>query len=201
MAVPPNLTIKIDDFPFESLPLITTHYNIMFKSKKKSEPKIDFDAPLSPEADKFLAAATAEFNTKQEALHRDWRFGTAKQWGYDLVSGILKLDFEDGAQFQADGQILGSYSASGGSWEWAWNNPHVEMAMARDSKFAKEVGERLGISYLQAPMVPVPGEEFASYLAAIGVKATESIGVYRGKAGPIDVFITLKNARWAKTAA
>jgi len=170
----------------------------MFKSKKKSEPKLDFDAPLSPEADKFLAEATAEFNTKQEALRRDWRFGTAKQWGYDQVSGILKLDFEDGTQFQADGQILGSYSATGGSWEWAWNNPNVEEAMARDSKVTKAVGERLGISYLQAAMVPVPNEDFASYLAAIGVKATDSIGVYRGKAGPIDVFITLKNARWAK---
>lgn len=169
----------------------------MFKSKKKSEPKVNFDAPLSPEADKFLAEATAEFNVKQEALRRDWRFGTAKQWGYDQVSGILKLDFEDGAQFQADGQILGSYSSHGRSWEWAWNNPHVEAAMARDSKMAREMGERLGISYLVAPMIPVPGEDFASYLAAIGVKATNSIGVYRGNAGPIDVFITLKNARWA----
>jgi len=34
--------------------------------KKKSGPKIDLDAPLSPEADKFLAEATAEFNAKQE---------------------------------------------------------------------------------------------------------------------------------------
>lgn len=169
--------------------------------RKKSAPKIDLDAPLSPEADKFLADATAEFNAKQEALRRDWRFGKAKQWGYDQVSGILKLDFEDGAQFQADGQILGSYSASGGSWEWAWNNPHVAAVMARDSKMVKQVGERLGISYLVAPMIPVPGEEFAAYLAAIGVKATDSIGVYRGNAGPIDVFITLQNARWAKRAA
>jgi hypothetical protein len=28
---------------------------------------MDFDAPLSPEADKFLAEATAEFNVKQDA--------------------------------------------------------------------------------------------------------------------------------------
>jgi len=47
-------------------------------------------------------------------------------------------------------------------------------------------------------MIPVPSEEFASYLCAIGVKATDSIGVFRGKAGPVDVMITLKNARWAK---
>ena len=170
----------------------------MSKRKKKSGPKIDLDAPLSPEADKFLAEATAEFNAKQEALRRDWRFDSYKQWGYEQTSGILKLDFEDGAAFNADGQILGSYSAGGHSWEWAWNNPHVEAAMARDSQLVKQLGERLGIAYLVAGMIPVPSEEFASYLCAIGVKATDSIGVFRGKAGPVDVMITLKNARWAK---
>ena len=171
----------------------------MSKSKAKSEPKTD--ALLTPEADKFLADATAEFQAKHETLTRDWRFGTGKQWGFEQVSGVFKLDFDDGAQFQADGQILGSYLAARGSWEWAWNNPHVTAEMARDSKLAKQVGERLGISYLVTPMVPVPSEDFASYLAAIGVKATDSAGVYRGKAGPVDVFITLKNPRWAKKAA
>jgi hypothetical protein len=172
----------------------------MQKAKKISKRNTEFDAPLSPKADKFLAEATAEFKTKQETLTRDWRFGTGKQWGFDQVSGLFKLDFADGAQFQADGQILGSYFAARNSWEWAWNNPHVAPAMAQDSKAVKEVGERLDIAYLVEPMVAVPSEPFASYLAAIGVKATDSIGVYRGKSGPVEVFITLKNPRWAKKA-
>jgi hypothetical protein len=33
----------------------------MSKTNKKIKSKIDFDAPLSPEADKFLPEATAEF--------------------------------------------------------------------------------------------------------------------------------------------
>ncbi|MCD6051345.1 MAG: hypothetical protein K0Q55_2749 [Verrucomicrobia bacterium] len=169
--------------------------------KKKAEPKIDLDAPLSPEADKYLAAATAEFNTKQAALRKDWRLDSYKQWGFDQFSGVLNLDFKNGAQFSADGQILGSYSADGHSWEWAWNNPNVEAAMTRDSKLVKKVGKRFGIGYLVAGMIPAPGEEFVSYLCAIGIKATDSIGVFRGKAGPIDVMITLKNARWTKKAA
>ena len=48
----------------------------------RDEPKIDFDAPLSPEADKFLGEATAEFNAKQEALRRDWRIDSSDEWGY-----------------------------------------------------------------------------------------------------------------------
>ena len=162
--------------------------------------KIDFEAPLSPEADKYLAEATSEFNSKQDMLRRDWYLGAQQQWWYDQVSGILRLDFADGSQLQADGQILGSYSTKGRSWEWAWNNPYVQAEAAKDSQAAKEVGERLGISYLQVAMVSLPGEEFVSYLCAIGVKAADSIGIFRGKAGPIDVLITLKNPRWSKKA-
>ena len=50
----------------------------------KTEPKIDLDAPLSPEADKFLGTATEEFNAKQAVLRRDWRFDSYKQWAYEI---------------------------------------------------------------------------------------------------------------------
>ena len=173
----------------------------MMTRKNMSAETPDPIAPLSPEADKYLGEATAEFNTKQEALRREWRFDTYKNWGYDQFSGILRLDFADGAQFNADGQILGSYAAGNHSWEWAWNNPHVETAMTRDSQMVKEAGKRLGISYLVTGMVPAPNEEFVSYLCAIGLKATNSIGVFRGKAGPIAVMIILKNPRWTKKPA
>jgi hypothetical protein len=168
--------------------------------KQRRTPLTDLDAPLSPEADQFLAAATAEFNTKQEALRQKWRFDDCEEWAYDQIGGVLRLTFNDGTAFLADGQILGSYSASDSSWEWAWNNPHVDPAMARDSEAVKALGQRLGIEYLQAGMIPVPGDDFLSYLCAIGIKATDSIGVYRGSAGHIEVFITLKNPRTERSA-
>lgn len=170
-------------------------------SKKKANPASELDAPLSPEADKFLAEATEEFNAKQEALTRDWHFDDFKQWGFDQLNGVFRLEFEDGTEFQADGQILGSYSATNKSWEWAWHNPYVDPSIARDSKTVKELGERLGLSYTATGMIPVPGDEFVSYLCAIGVKATGSLGVFRGAAGPIEVMILLKNPRTAKKAA
>jgi hypothetical protein len=173
----------------------------MRTTENKSESKMQSGTHLSPEADKYLGEATSEFNTKQEAMRRDWRFDSYKQWGYDQYSGVLKLDFADGAQFCGDGQILGSYVAAKHSWEWAWNNPNVEEAMKRDSRLVKQVGERLDISYLVSGMVPAPTEEFVSYLCAIGLKATDSIGVFRGKAGAVSVMITLKNPRWTKKAA
>jgi len=169
-------------------------------TKKTVNPPPGFDGPLSPEADKFLAEATDEFETKQAALDRDWHFDSFKQWGFDQVSGIFRLEFDAGKEFQADGQILGSYAEAGKSWEWGWHNPYVDASIARDSKVVREVGERLGLSYLTAGTVPVPGDEFISYLCAIGLKATESIGVFRGPAGPIDVMILIKNPRLVEKA-
>jgi hypothetical protein len=168
--------------------------------RKKSRATFDFDAPLTPEADEFLAQATAEFNQKQKALKTNWRFGQHKQWGFDQQSGILKLEFADGAELHFDGQILGSYSPSQHSWEWAWNNPWVEAAMARDSRQVKKLGDRFNIAYLQAGLVPLPDGQFVSYLCSIGLKATDSVGVYRGQCDPVDVIILLKKPRWAKPA-
>ena len=172
----------------------------ILKPKKTGLP-FDFDAPLSPEADAFLAAATAEFNPKQEALNRNWRFDQHQHWGFEQESGLLKLEFADGAELHFDGQLLGSYSAGQSSWEWAWNNPWVEPAMARDCQLVKEVGEKFDIDYLQAGLIPLPDGQFVSYLSAIGLKATDSVGTYRGACNPVDVVILLKNPRWARRAA
>ena len=156
------------------------------------------DDALSPEADRFLADATAELNTKQETLKRDWRIDSFKDWEYDDARAILKLNFADGAQLQADGQLLGTYLPDGHSFEWAWNSPHFGEAITRGSKLVKRKGEELGISYLQAGMVPVPGEEFLSYLCAIGAKVTESAGIFRADGGGVDILIAVKNPKWAK---
>jgi hypothetical protein len=170
-------------------------------TKKPANLAADLGGPLSPEADQFLAEATAEFDTKQAALDRDWHFNDFKQWGFDQLSGTFRLEFDNGTEFQAEGQILGSYSDDDQSWEWAWHNPYVSDAVARDSREVKKLGERLGLSYATTGKIPVPGEEFISFLCAIGLKATGSLGIFRGTAGPIDVMILLKNPRTVKKAA
>jgi len=161
----------------------------------KRRPGADFDAPLSPEAGQFLAAASDEFNRKQEALQNTWNFGSAAQWGYDQLSGVLRLTFADGSRLEAEGQVLGSYCPGDGKWEWAWNNPNVDRKVAKDSHKVRELGDRLQISYLQLGTIPLPEPKMVSYLCAIGIKATNSIGVYQGEAGPIQVFILLKRPR------
>src|SRR6266704_2575837 len=135
---------------------------------------------LSPDADKFLADAAAEYKTKQAALQSEWKLHSHKQWNFDQTIGLIELKYEDGTELLADGQILGSYSPADGTWEWAWNNPNAMSKVSRDSAKVRDVGKEYGISYLQAGVVPVPDEKFVAYLCGIGLKATGSIGIYRG---------------------
>lgn len=170
-------------------------------TKKELNSVSDAAPPLSPEADRLLGAAVKEFEHKQQKLDADWGFDSYKQWGFDQLSGTFRLEFESGDQFQADGQILGSYANNNASWEWAWNNPFVDASMARDSQLVKQAGERLGVSFLHTGPLEVPNDQFISYLCAVGVKFTDSIGAFRGTAGPIDVVILLKNPRRVKKTA
>lgn len=173
----------------------------MSKPRKAVLPAEAAGQNLSPEADQFLASALEEFNVRQKAMGQEWRFDSYKRWGFEQLSGTFRLEYEDGKQLLADGQILGSYSATENSWEWGWHNPYVDPAIARDSKQVKEIGERLGLACVTPGMVPVPNEEFVSFLCAIGLKATSSISVFRGSAGPIEVMILLKNPRIVEKAA
>lgn len=166
----------------------------MFSFFKKKKPLY---APLTPEQDAFLASCTQEYNEKLERLNREWGFADHKNWGFDQTSGVFELERNDGVKVQADGQIIGSYSSTGDSWEWAWNNPHVEAPMKRDVELVRAFGEKEKIEYLCRGMVPAPDKLFGMYLSGIAAKVIGSEGVFAGDAGPILVFLSLKNLRKA----
>jgi uncharacterized protein DUF6882 len=169
-------------------------------AQKRSVQKRDLD-DLSPEADKWLAAAVSEFNTKQDVLKAEWGFDSFERWAYDQITKVFTLQFADGSQFEADGMILGTYCPGDGSWEWAWNNPNVEAHLAVPKETLVGLGKRLNISYLTIGMIPAPTRQLATYLCAIGVKATGASGVYLGGEGPVEAAIVLSNPRRQLKAA
>ncbi len=175
----------------------------MFFKKKKKQDAQD-DAPLSPEADALLAAACAEYEAKQQALEQgEWRLASCAEWGFDDVAGVVTVKFEDGSQWQADGQFLGSFHPDDSTFQWAWDSPDMGEHLTRDSRLIKEVGELHGIRYLTmgGGCFPIPGAEFVDYLCSIGLKATNSIGVMEAGAEGLVGFIMLKNPRWTHGAA
>ena len=113
------------------------------------------------------------------------------RWGY-----TLRLDFEDGSQLLADGQIAGSVDLTDEGWEWGWNNPNVEEAVAKDSELVRELGEKFDVECLRSGITQTSGGPFPAFLAAVSVKATNSIGAYPAVSGDIMAFILLKNLKW-----
>jgi hypothetical protein len=164
--------------------------------REESQDPMQATTSLSPEADAFLAESMTEYAEKQKALGDTWHFSAYEQWGYDQETGLLTLDFADGRKLLADGQILGTFRTTDCSFEWAWNNPHCEEAVARDSKLVKAIGEQLDISYLKTGMIPIPHQTMLSYIGAIALKATDSAGIFRSGEGEMQYFIAVKNMRW-----
>jgi hypothetical protein len=175
----------------------------MFNIFKKKRPEPDDDAELSPEADALLAAACAEFEEKQQALEEgEWRLASCAGWGFDVDTGMVTVELEDGSRWEADGQWLGSFNPDDQTFQWAWDSPDMGEHLTRDSLRIKEAGERLGIRYLVmgGGCFPIPGPEFVPYLCGIGLKVTDSIGVMEAEAEGMVGFLMLKNPRWNQGA-
>jgi hypothetical protein len=164
----------------------------------------DSDPPLSPEADKFLGEATVEYEAKKQALeHGDWQLCSCAEWGFDMDAGVVSVRFEDGSEWQADGQLLGTFNPEDVSFQWAWDNPNITEHLTRDSRLVRALGERFGLQYLlmEGGCFPLPGPDFVAYLRAIALKATDSVGVMEADEEGMVGFIMLKNLRWTHEAA
>lgn len=157
-------------------------------------------SPLAEEGEAFLREARELMARRQAVLDADWNFSAGRQWSFGQDDGVFGLALPDGRQLQADGQILGTFSTRGYYWQWAWSNPNVDPAMARDSLLAKQAGERLGIPYLVFAKVKVADKAHLRDLAALGVAAADADGVFQGVAGGIEVWILVRNLRQALLA-
>jgi len=166
--------------------------------KKKKPPETQAEAPLSAEADKFIDTALAEYRPKQEAMEREWRISSHTEFEMDPDTGQFSITLSDGASWQADAQILGSFNDENQTWQWAWSHPDCAEAVSRDSGMVREVRQRLGICYLVSKIHRVPHAKAVDYLCAIGAKASGAAGVFPSQDGPLTMFFTLKNLRWTQ---
>ncbi len=157
---------------------------------KKKEP-VTFD--LTPEQDEYLADAIQIYNNSLKEYEKKYGFANYDEWGFDQETGKFLLKDNGKVVISADGQIIGSFSSSDLSWEWAWNNPNVEPAMVQSSLKVKEYGEKEGLNYFCEGVLQVPDVSYAAYLAAVGQKITNSEVVYRGIMGDLSIFLLLNN--------
>ncbi len=155
--------------------------------------EVEFDEELSPEADAYLEEACEELNSKQTELQARWNIDSHVQWSFEQESGQLILGFEGGRVLTSEAQILGSFHPEEQTWEWAWNNPHVDSTVAKDSKTTRAIGEEFGIKYLTEGRLPVDSEDLVAFLCAIGLKATDAEGIFTADSDGLRVYLTLRN--------
>lgn len=149
---------------------------------------------LTPEQDEYLADAIQIYNKSQKEFRKTYGFSNYEEWRFDQDTGKFFLTANRNLSVSADGQIIGSFSANNNTWEWAWNNPHVEPHIKKDSLLVKKYGKKEGLEYLSQGILWLPDEQFGVYLAAVGQKITNSEVVFRGKMGDIFVYLMLKNS-------
>jgi hypothetical protein len=159
-------------------------------------PKVIFGGALTPEADKFLAAVTNEFNEKQTALNSNWLSGQ-RRFDIDMQKALLRVQ-RASSTVVFDIQFAGSHEKERNTWEWAWNNPNVPSALAAASLKARAVGEKYQLRYATSGMVPVPDERLPLFLTALVSNAGGAIGAFRAPAGSLDYYFVLFNPRKAE---
>jgi hypothetical protein len=163
-------------------------------SQRMPQPEELFGTPLSEEADQFLTACNTEFNEKQQALHERWLAGH-ERYDVDLERGVLSLSRMNRAPILFDVEVVGSFSSSGNSWEWAWNNPNVAQSIAVPRAPLAAVGQEYGLKYLLSGFVPVPEKRFPYYLSGIALKVRGALGVYEVPSEDLVIFLLLRNPR------
>ena len=152
----------------------------------------------SPEATAFIDAAHERYELEAERLRTQWKLDQAASMNADLESGVTTYHFADGRRVIADIYVLGSWSRSAKSWEWAWNNPNVPAALKHGADRVREVGQEIGIDEMTWGFVPAPEVHMGTWMAALAAKALDTGGVLPlppEADAEVVLFIALQNIR------
>jgi len=149
---------------------------------------------LDPEQDEFLGLAIQEYNQKRKETHKKYAFDK-HAWSFEQDTNVFQLLKDKKVIYEADGQILGSYLKSDGTFEWAWNNPNSTKSSSIESKLVRKYGKENNLPYFSDGTALIGSEEFAAYFCAVGVKLSNSESAFHGDVGNMVVYIMLKNFR------
>jgi len=157
------------------------------------------DAPTyasltSPEFEAAAAVAVERMLARQTAFDSEWLPDGFRSWSCDQGEGMIRFLNADGTGIEAAVQIVGTYAPDSETWEWGWNNPHVNEELSRDARAARALGETRGFAPLTTGIVRASLEESRRMLA-MAVGAVDAPAVHWGKAGPYVIAMTYRNAR------
>ncbi len=161
--------------------------------------KMHSDAPTyesltSPSFDALAKQSLATLLARQQALGEEVQPDRFPEWSCEQDSGILRFTHANGSGIEATVQILGSFSRSAQSWEWAWNNPHVDEPLAVDSRVVHDHGVTHGMPVLSTGILRATEAQSRLMIGVAGVVAGVD-GVFWGAAGDVMVAMGYRDIR------
>jgi hypothetical protein len=148
----------------------------------------------TPEFEAAADKAIERMRARQAAFDTEWFPDGFDDWTCDQDAGVIRFVKEDGTGIQARVQIIGSYAPDSETWEWAWNNPHVNEELSRDARVARAHGEARGYAPLTTGIVRVSLDECRRMLA-MSVAIVNPPAVYWAEARPYVIAMTYWDAQ------
>jgi hypothetical protein len=145
--------------------------------------------PLVDAGKLMLDASFTHLQERQAACEEAWGLGRCDRWDANLEEGWIRFAHQDGRVITAPVQVVGSYSQSDSSWEWAWNNPNVEPRLAKHAELARDYAAEFKLKQFTSPILTC-SEGDAWQFAAVACLVGEADGVYRAPFGDLLVFLT-----------
>jgi hypothetical protein len=157
----------------------------LFKKKK-----FDIDA--------FIADSYEGLKLVMDAHRKKWNLGAEKSWKVDEREGRIIVSFIDGTVASAPAQIVGTFNAKEGKFQWAWEHSAIVPAMQAHAALVKAFGIKHRAPELTTQIIPCT-EKRAWELTALATLLAEANGAYRVQAKPDTyVFMTFGEVSLSK---
>jgi len=154
--------------------------------------------PAPKDFPKFLDQCLEEF-TKQQKAHSDkWGIDDCETWSVEQATGTIIFTNTRKGHKKVVGkvQIIGSFNSDDNSWRWAWANKTVKEDLQKDALTLKEYGEKNKLKQLTKETWE--GEMNDGWkMTALAVKLLKADCAYRGPAGKLYVFMTIRDLKVA----
>jgi hypothetical protein len=157
------------------------------------------DAPsyaslTSPDFDAMAEQALARTLARQAAFDMEWLPDGFAEWSCDQDEGVLRFVKADGTGIQATVQIVGSYASDSSTWEWGWNNPHVNEELSRDARVVRAYGATERHLPLTTGIIRATPEE-SQRLIGLAAALVNAQGVHWADAGDLAIAMTYSDVR------
>ena len=137
---------------------------------------------------------------RQEVLRNQFRLGTWPRWDWSQDDRRIVFSADGVPNVIADIQFVGTTSEETGTWLWAWDNPHIERALARDVHEVRRFGEAHDIAQLTTPKWPADATD-GWEMTSITAYVLQAKGAYRTPRDRGFTYMILTAVRWADGAA